>query len=67
MYLLNKWSKQEDAEGGTKYAVSMEKLSAQLSALRRDARYLRRRYRLLRNGEAVTAVPKGRLRRWLGL
>jgi hypothetical protein len=28
MYLLNKWSKQEDAEGGTKYAVSMEKLSA---------------------------------------
>jgi hypothetical protein len=28
MYLLNKWSRQEDAEGGTKYAVSMEKLSA---------------------------------------
>jgi hypothetical protein len=28
MYLLNKWSKQEDTEGGTKYAVSMEKLSA---------------------------------------
>jgi hypothetical protein len=28
MFLLNKWSKLEDAEGGTKYAVSMEKLSA---------------------------------------
>jgi hypothetical protein len=28
MYRLNKWSKQEDAEGGTKYAISMEKLSA---------------------------------------
>ncbi len=28
MYRLNKWSLKEDAEGGTKYAVSMEKLSA---------------------------------------
>jgi hypothetical protein len=28
MYLLNKWSKQEDTEGGFKFATSMEKLSA---------------------------------------
>jgi hypothetical protein len=28
MYLLNKWSKQEDAEGGFQYAIRMEKLSA---------------------------------------
>jgi hypothetical protein len=28
MYLLNKWSSLEDAEGGTKYAIKMEKLSA---------------------------------------
>jgi hypothetical protein len=28
MYLLNKWSKQEDTEGGFKYATLMEKLSA---------------------------------------
>jgi hypothetical protein len=28
MYLLNKWSKLEDAEGGFKYAIKMEKLSA---------------------------------------
>jgi hypothetical protein len=28
MYLLNKWSKQEDTEGGFKYAIIMEKLSA---------------------------------------
>jgi hypothetical protein len=28
MYRLNKWSLQEDAEGGTKFAHSMEKLSA---------------------------------------
>lgn len=27
MYLLNKWSRQEDIEGGTKYAIMMEKLS----------------------------------------
>ncbi len=27
MYLLNKWSRQEDTEGGTKYAIMMEKLS----------------------------------------
>jgi len=42
-------------------------LAPELSALRRDARHLRRRYRLLRQGDAVTAAPKGRLRRWLGL
>ncbi|MCX5794052.1 MAG: hypothetical protein NTY77_00980 [Elusimicrobia bacterium] len=42
-------------------------LAPELSALRRDARHLQRRYRLLRRGEAVTAVPKGKLRRWLGL
>ncbi len=42
-------------------------LAPELSALRRDARHLRRRYRLLRRGEAVTAAPKSRLRRWLGL
>ena len=42
-------------------------LTPELSALRRDARHLRRCYRLLRNGETVTAVPKGMLRRWLGL
>jgi hypothetical protein len=42
-------------------------LASELSALRRDARHLRRRYRLLRRGEVVTAAPKGRLRRWLGL
>ena len=28
MYLLNKWSKQEDTEGGFKRAISLEKLSA---------------------------------------
>jgi hypothetical protein len=28
MYMLNKWSKQEDAEGGFRFATSMEKLSA---------------------------------------
>jgi len=28
MYLLNKWSRQEDEEGGFKYGVLMEKLSA---------------------------------------
>jgi len=28
MFLLNKWSKQEDEEGGFRYAVMMEKLSA---------------------------------------
>ena len=28
MYLLNKWSKQEDGTGGFKYAIIMEKLSA---------------------------------------
>jgi hypothetical protein len=28
MYLLNTWSKQEDTEGGFKYATKMEKLSA---------------------------------------
>lgn len=28
MYLLNKWSSLEDTEGGTKYAIKMEKLSA---------------------------------------
>jgi hypothetical protein len=42
-------------------------LAPELSALRRDARRLRRRYRLRRHGEAVTAVLKGKLRRWLGL
>ena len=42
-------------------------LAPELSALRRDSRHLRRLYRLLRHGEAVSAVPKGRLRRWLGL
>jgi hypothetical protein len=42
-------------------------LAPELSALRRDARHLRRRYSLLRRGEVVTAVPKGRIRRWLGL
>ena len=42
-------------------------LVPEISALRRDARHLRRLYRLLRRGEVVTAVPKGRLRRWLGL
>jgi hypothetical protein len=42
-------------------------LATELSALRRDARYLRRRYSLLRQGEVATAIPKGKLRRWLGL
>jgi len=42
-------------------------LATELSALRRDARYLRRRYDLIRREEAVTAEPKGKLRRWLGL
>jgi hypothetical protein len=42
-------------------------LAPELSALRRDARHLRRRYRLLRDGKAVTALPKGILRRCLGL
>jgi hypothetical protein len=42
-------------------------LAPELSALRRDARHLRRRYHLLRDGDVVTAAPKGRLRRWLRL
>jgi len=42
-------------------------LAPEFAALRRDSRHLRRLYSLLRSGEAVTAVPKGRLRRWLGL
>ncbi|MDD5657724.1 MAG: hypothetical protein PHF00_10780 [Elusimicrobia bacterium] len=40
---------------------------AELATLRREARRLRRRYRLARDGAAVTAVEKGALRRWLGL
>ena len=42
-------------------------LPPELAALRRDARRLGRRFRLLRAGDAVAAVEKGRLRRWLGL
>jgi hypothetical protein len=42
-------------------------LASELAALRRDSRHLRRLYRLLRRGDAVSAAPKGRLRRWLGL
>ena len=42
-------------------------LAPELSALRRDVRHLRRRYRLFREGEAVTVLEKGRLRRLIGL
>lgn len=42
-------------------------LAPELSALRRDARHLRRRFRLRRSGAAVAAAPKSKLRRWLGL
>ena len=42
-------------------------LASEFSALRRDAGHLRKLYSLRREGDVVSAVPKGRLRRWLGL
>lgn len=42
-------------------------LAPEISALRRDSRHLGRGWRLRRQGETVSAEPKSRLRRWLGL
>jgi hypothetical protein len=39
----------------------------ELGVLRREARRLRRRYVLTREGEKVRVTEKGPLRRWLGI
>jgi hypothetical protein len=59
-----------DALAFTEFVQRQQRLALlppELTALRRDARHLRRGYRLCRQGDVVTAVEKGRLRRWLGL
>jgi hypothetical protein len=42
-------------------------LPPERAALRRDARALRRRYRLRREGDAVEAVEKWKILQWIGL
>jgi hypothetical protein len=42
-------------------------LDNERTALRRDARALKRRFRLRRNGETVGVVEKWKLLQWLGL
>jgi hypothetical protein len=42
-------------------------LDSERAALQSDARRLRRRFKLLRDGAAVTAVEKWRVRQWIGI
>ena len=42
-------------------------LAPERTALRRDARALRRRYRLLRDGDTVEAIERWKILQWLGL
>lgn len=42
-------------------------LPPERAALARDARALRRRYRLKRDGDAVEAIEKWKITQWLGL
>jgi len=42
-------------------------LPPELAALRRDSRRLRRRFRLSRQGSAISAVERWKVLQWLGL
>ena len=59
-----------DALAFAEYLAKQERvglLAPERTALRRDAKALRRRYRLKRDGDAVEAIEKWKILQWLRL
>ncbi len=59
-----------DAMAFTDYLAKQERvglLAPERAALRRDARALRRRFRLRRMGDEIEAIEKWKILQWIGL